>query len=126
MSAYHATEHVVIEGSNMITGGAARDMGGISMGSTGMIFIHDGVIGGSGASRALYDRLESAFERGARIVGECPCTARSGCPRCTMSYRCGNNNQYLHKMAALEVFERINGGEYTTLLESFDKSNPIV
>ncbi|MDE0526820.1 MAG: DEAD/DEAH box helicase [Thaumarchaeota archaeon] len=125
-SGYHATEHVVIEGSNMITGGASRNLGGISMGSSGMIFVHDGVIGGSGASRALYDRLETAFERGARIVGECPCTAESGCPRCTMSYRCGNNNQYLHKAAALEVFERINGGQATALLDSFEGCSPIV
>lgn len=125
-SGYHATEHVVIEGSNMITGGASRNLGGISMGSSGMIFVHDGVIGGSGASRALYDRLETAFERGARIVGECPCTAESGCPRCTMSYRCGNNNQYLHKAASLEVFERINGGQATSLLDSFEGCSPIV
>ncbi|MCE2498420.1 MAG: DEAD/DEAH box helicase [Nitrosopumilaceae archaeon] len=125
-SGYHATEHVVIEGSNMITGGASRNLGGISMGSSGMIFVHDGVIGGSGASRALYDRLETAFERGARIVGECPCTAESGCPRCTMSYRCGNNNQYLHKAASLEVFERINGGQATALLDSFEGCSPIV
>ena len=125
-SGYHATEHVVIEGSNMITGGASRNLGGISMGSSGMIFVHDGVIGGSGASRALYDRLETAFERGARIVGECPCTAESGCPRCTMSYRCGNNNQYLHKAASLEVFERINSGQATALLDSFEGCSPIV
>ena len=125
-SGYHATEHVVIEGSNMITGGASRNLGGISMGSSGMIFVHDGVVGGSGASRALYDRLEKAFERGMRIVGECPCSSESGCPRCTMSYRCGNNNQYLHKMAALEIFERINDGQKTTLLDSFEGHNPIV
>ena len=125
-SGYHAAEHVVIEGSNMITGGASRDLGGISMGESGMIFIHDGVIGGSGASRALYDRLEKAFERGSSIIGECKCTSESGCPRCIMSYRCGNNNQYLHKAAALEIFERINGGAETRLLDSFDRYTPIV
>lgn len=126
-SGYHATEHVVIEGSNMITGGASQDLGGISMGTSGMIFIHDGVTGGSGASRALYDRLEMAFERGASIIGECPCRSESGCPRCIMSYRCGNNNQYLHKMAALEIFKRINSGEQTTLLlDSLKGHKPIV
>ena len=31
-SGYHATEHVVIEGSNMITGGVSQDLGGISLG----------------------------------------------------------------------------------------------
>ena len=126
-SGYHATEHVVIEGSNMITGGASQNLGGISMGSSGMIFVHDGVKGGSGASRALYDRLEMAFERGACMIAECPCNSVSGCPRCIMSYRCGNNNQYLHKMAALEIFERINSGEKTALLpDAGDGHRPIV
>ncbi|MEK0320114.1 MAG: DEAD/DEAH box helicase, partial [Nitrosopumilus sp.] len=32
-SGYHATEHVVIEGSNMITGGVSQDLGGISLGT---------------------------------------------------------------------------------------------
>ena len=126
-SGYHATEHVVIEGSNMITGGASQNLGGISMGTSGMIFVHDGVIGGSGASRALYDRLELAFKRSMHIVDECPCRAESGCPRCIMSYRCGNNNEYLHKMASLEVLKRINDGEHTSLsLDSLEYQKPIV
>ena len=38
-SGYHATEHVVIEGSNMVTGGVSQDLGGISLGTSGLIFI---------------------------------------------------------------------------------------
>lgn len=113
MSAFHATEHVVIEGSVMITGGASADLGGISLGSSGLIFVYDGTIGGNGASRALYDRIEKAFARSLRILTECPCASESGCPRCTFSYRCGNNNEYLHKMAAAEVLDRILAGERT-------------
>ena len=114
-SAYHAAEHVVIEGSNMIIGGASQDLGGISMGMSGVIYVHDGVVGGSGASRALYDRLEKAFARGGEIIRGCPCTSADGCPRCTYSYKCGNNNEFLHKLAALEVFERIAAGEQTEI-----------
>jgi DEAD/DEAH box helicase domain-containing protein len=33
-SGYHATEHVVIEGSNMVTGGVSQDLGGISLGAS--------------------------------------------------------------------------------------------
>jgi DEAD/DEAH box helicase domain-containing protein len=117
MSSYHATEHVVIEGSAMITGGASQDLGGISLGSSGLIFVHDGSVGGNGASRALYDRLEKAFRRTWRILSECPCTSESGCPRCTYSYRCGNNNEYLHKLAATEVAARIIEGERTEIGE---------
>ena len=113
-SAYHASEHVVIEGSSMITGGASQDLGGISLGSSGFIFVYDGSIGGNGASMVLYERLEKAFERAYRIVLECPCVSESGCPRCTYSYRCGNNNEFLHKKAALEVLQRIVVGREPT------------
>jgi len=125
-SGYHATEHVVIEGSNMITGGVSQDLGGISLGKSGMIFIYDGAIGGSGASKALYDRFEKALERSMYIVKECPCQNESGCPRCTFSYRCGNNNEYLHKYSALEILERINKGEKTELIDPTEGDRPLV
>ena len=125
-SGYHATEHVVIEGSNMITGGASQDLGGISLGTSGLIFIYDGAIGGSGASKALYDRFEKALERSVFIVKECPCKNESGCPRCTFSYRCGNNNEYLHKYSALEILERINSGEKTEIVDPIEGDRPLV
>ena len=125
-SAYHATEHVIIEGSNMITGGVSQDLGGISLGSSGLIFVYDSAIGGSGASKALYDRLERAFERSLHIVKECPCKNEAGCPRCTFSYRCGNNNEYLHKLASAEVLQRINDGETTEVSEPVEGDKPLV
>jgi len=125
-SGYHATEHVVIEGSNMITGGVSQDLGGISLGSSGLIFIYDSAIGGNGASKALYDRLEKAFERSLHIVKECPCKSESGCPRCTFSYRCGNNNEYLHKLAAGEILQRIIDGETTEVSEPVEGDKPLV
>ncbi len=125
-SGYHATEHVVIEGSNMITGGVSQDLGGISLGTSGLIFIYDGAIGGSGASKALYDRFEKALERSMYIVKECPCKNESGCPRCTFSYRCGNNNEYLHKYSALEILQRINDGEKTQLIDPTEGDRPLV
>jgi DEAD/DEAH box helicase domain-containing protein len=117
MSGFHASEHVLIEGSAMITGGAAQDLGGISLGSTGLIFVYDGSIGGNGASKILYDRLDNAFGRSLRILSECSCNSASGCPRCTYSYRCGNNNEFLHKHAAIEVMNRIVEGEKTKIGE---------
>ena len=125
-SGYHATEHVVIEGSNMITGGVSQDLGGISLGTSGLIFIYDGAIGGSGASKALYDRFEQALERSMFIVKECPCKNEAGCPRCTFSYRCGDNNEYLHKYSALEILERINKGEKTELVDPTEGDRPLV
>ena len=125
-SGYHATEHVVIEGSNMITGGVSQDLGGISLGTSGLVFVYDSAIGGNGASRALYERLEKAFERSLQIVRECPCKNESGCPRCTFSYRCGNNNEYLHKAAATEILQRIIDGETTDVSEPVEGDKPLV
>ena len=125
-SGYHATEHVVIEGSNMITGGVSQDLGGISLGTSGLIFIYDSAIGGNGASKALFDRFEAALERSMIIIKECPCQNESGCPRCTFSYRCGNNNEFLHKHSALEILQRINSGEETKLIEPTEGDRPLV
>lgn len=126
MSSYHAAEHVVIEGSSMITGGASQDLGGISLGSSGMIFVYDSSVGGNGASKVLFDRLEKAFDRGKSILSECPCRSESGCPRCTYSYRCGNNNEYLHKYAALEVYNRILQKERTEIGEPAEGERSLV
>jgi DEAD/DEAH box helicase domain-containing protein len=125
-SGYHATEHIIIEGSNMVTGGVSQDLGGISLGVSGLIFIYDGAIGGNGASKALYDRLEKAFERSLSIVKECLCTNEAGCPRCTFSYKCGNNNEFLHKIASLEILQRINDGEKTEIIEPTEGDRPLV
>lgn len=125
-SGYHATEHLIIEGSNMVTGGVSQDLGGISLGTSGLIFVYDGAIGGNGASKALYDRLEKAFERSHLIVKECPCDNEAGCPRCTFSYRCGNNNEFLHKKASIEILQRIINGEKTEITEPTEGDRPLV
>ena len=94
--------------------------------TSGLVFVYDGAVGGSGASRALYDRFEDAVSRAKSIVKECPCTTEDGCPRCTYSYRCGNNNEYLHKAAALEIFERICDGQTCTMVSAKDGEKPLV
>ena len=88
------------------TGGVSQDLGGISLGTSGLIFIYDGAIGGSGASKALYDRFEKVLERSMHIVKECPCKNEAGCPRCTFSYRCGNNNEFLDKLVSIRNFRK--------------------
>ncbi len=126
MSGYHASEHVLIEGSSMITGGASQDMGGVSLGSSGLIFIHDGSIGGNGASRVLYERFDNAIRRALRILVECPCKSESGCPRCTYSYRCGNNNEYLHKIAAIEILNKAASGQQTEIGQNVQADRALV
>ncbi|MCE7743422.1 MAG: DEAD/DEAH box helicase [Candidatus Heimdallarchaeota archaeon] len=99
---FHAVEHVVIESSSMLTGGGSSEIGGISMGKSGAIFVYDGAKGGSGLSKLLYDRLEEGFQRSLEILKNCKCSTDDGCPRCTYSYQCGNNNQPLNKLGAVE------------------------
>ena len=110
-SGYHAAEHVIIEGSNMVTGGASQDLGGISLGTSGLVFVYDGAVG-KAAVQAVPSMIDSRMQ--IKIVKECPCTTEDGCPRCTYSYRCGNNNEYLHKAA--EIFERICDGQTCTMV----------
>jgi len=61
-SSYHAAEHVLIEGTNPLTGGVGNSVGGISLDS-GMIFVYDAAAGGSGASANLYEKAEGAMRR---------------------------------------------------------------
>ncbi|MHA1949534.1 MAG: DEAD/DEAH box helicase [Candidatus Thorarchaeota archaeon] len=105
--AFHALEHVVIESSDMLTGGGAREIGGVSMGDSGIIFVYDGSPGGNGASKLLFTKLDEAFKRSKVILEKCDCTTIDGCPLCTYSYYCGNNNSPLFKIGALESIKRI-------------------
>ncbi|HET7642020.1 MAG TPA: hypothetical protein VFK40_00810, partial [Nitrososphaeraceae archaeon] len=68
-------------------------------------------------SKNLFDKIELAIRRAYTILTECPCENEDGCPRCTYSYRCGNNNEYLHKKAAIEVISRIIKGEKIKMID---------
>lgn len=105
--AFHALEHVVIESSDMLTGGSAREIGGVSMGDSGIIFVYDGSPGGNGASKLLFSRFEEALKRVETILEKCDCKTVDGCPLCTYSYQCGNNNQPLFRFGALESVRKI-------------------
>ncbi len=125
--AFHALEHVLIESSNMLTGGGTREIGGVSMGDSGIIFVYDGSPGGNGASRLLFSRLEEAFRRSESILSKCECKRVDGCPMCTYSYQCGNNNRPLFKMGALESVRQIlSGAESSVDTTEYKAYQPIV
>ncbi|MEM4735109.1 MAG: DEAD/DEAH box helicase [Candidatus Thorarchaeota archaeon] len=124
---FHAVEHVLIESSGMLTGGGAHETGGVSMGDSGTIFVYDGAPGGTGASKLLYGRLEEAFSRMETILSTCECQTVDGCPLCTYSYQCGNNNRPLFKAGALEVTRMIlDGVEMDLDLQSYREFEPLV
>lgn len=99
---FHAIEHVLIESGNSLTGGGANQIGGLSMGDTGLVFVYDGSPGGSGLSKLLFERMEKGIFRTLKILEDCPCGRIDGCPRCTYSYQCGNNNQPLNRIGAID------------------------
>ncbi|MHA2357903.1 MAG: DEAD/DEAH box helicase [Candidatus Heimdallarchaeaceae archaeon] len=115
---FHAVEHVLIESSSMLTGGGSAEIGGISMGESGVIFVYDAAKGGSGLSKLLYDRLEEGFNRSLKILQKCDCKTTDGCPKCTYSYQCGNNNQPLNKIGAIETLKLL-GKEKLSMIDDF-------
>ena len=125
--AFHALEHVVIESSDMLTGGGNREIGGVSMGDSGIIFVYDGSPGGNGASKLLFSRLGEAFKRTRTILEKCDCNTLDGCPLCTYSYYCGNNNSPLFKIGALESVKQILSDVPTTVdTERYEGFEPMV
>ncbi len=107
---FHALEHVLIEASDALTGGGSQYMGGIST-PDGDIFVYDATIGGSGLSKLLFKRLNRAFRISYDVLKNCECNRVDGCPRCTYSYQCGNNNQPLNRIGAINVLKKILKGE---------------
>jgi len=99
---FHALEHVLIEASDVLTGGGSQQMGGIST-PEGDIFVYDATLGGSGLSKLLFKRLDRGFEIAYEVLKRCECQRVDGCPRCTYSYQCGNNNQPLNRIGAMEA-----------------------
>ena len=124
---FHALEHVLIESSDMLTGGGTREIGGVSMGDSGIIFVYDGSPGGNGASKLLFGKLDEAFRRTKTILEKCDCNTVDGCPLCTYSYHCGNNNSPLYKLGALESVEMILAKAETTVdTEGYAGYEPLV
>ncbi len=106
---FHALEHVLIESSDALTGGS-QHIGGIST-PEGDIFVYDAVKGGSGLSKLLFERLDKAFKVAYDVLKNCDCNRIEGCPKCTYSYHCGNNNTPLNRIGAMLSAEKWLKGE---------------
>jgi DEAD/DEAH box helicase domain-containing protein len=108
-SATHAAEHILISAAVTLTGADSAEMGGISY-PDGSVIIYDGAYGGSGLTRLLFERMEKDFERGAEMLAACKCDREDGCPKCTYSPYCGNNNKFLWKDGALKALRHVLKG----------------
>jgi DEAD/DEAH box helicase domain-containing protein len=72
-------------------------------------FVYDGVEGGLGFSRAVYDEFEALAARAADRLRSCDCGRPDGCPACTYSPNCGNDNAPLLRAPAVDVLELLAG-----------------
>ena len=107
-SALHALEHTLIGLLPLFVLAERQDIGGVSypfyprpLPSRGgpTIFIYDGYPGGVGYARAAAQQFPRWIAAARDLLERCPC--EEGCPRCILSPKCGNGNQYLDKQAAL-------------------------
>ena len=84
-------------------------------------FIYDGIEGGLGFARAIYDSFEALSERARDQLRDCRCGRPNGCPACTFDENCGNDNQPLLRESAVDVLNLLLG---ETTLEAFEESRP--
>lgn len=113
-SAIHALEHTLIGLLPLFVLAERQDIGGVSYpfyprplpsGSGPTIFIYDGYPGGVGYAKAAARQFPRWVAAACDLLQRCPC--EEGCPRCILSPKCGNGNQYLHKQAALLLAEAL-------------------
>ena len=105
-AALHALEHTLIQLLPAFVLCERADVGGVSYPlypATGgsMIFVYDGYPGGVGYAHAGAEVFGRWLQAAQELLARCPCQA--GCPRCVLSPKCGNGNQFLDKPAALTL-----------------------
>jgi len=74
-------------------------------------FIYDGVDGGLGFARAIYDNFEALAKRARDQLRDCQCGQPNGCPGCTFDENCGNDNKPLLRSSAIDVLNQLLGAE---------------
>ncbi len=109
-SGIHALEHAMIGLLPLFVLAERRDVGGVSYpvyphelpsGEGAVVFIYDGYPGGVGYARAGAEQFGRWMAATYEQLSTCPC--KNGCPRCILSPKCGNGNQFLDKQAALAL-----------------------
>ncbi|RKD97300.1 DEAD/DEAH box helicase [Halopiger aswanensis] len=81
-------------------------------------FIYDGIDGGLGFARAIYENFEAVARRAREHISDCDCGRVDGCPACVMDEQCGNDNQPLHRDAAVDVLDQLLGDADEDALEA--------
>ncbi|WP_160133270.1 DEAD/DEAH box helicase [Halococcus salsus] len=107
----HAAEHGTIGMAPLELRLDKGDLGGLSQCRHPELdgpvwFVYDGVAGGLGFSRAIFDSYETIAAHTRDMIRECDCDGEDGCPACVMDSNCGDDNSPLHRSMAVELLER--------------------
>jgi DEAD/DEAH box helicase domain-containing protein len=106
LGSLHAAEHALIAMLPLQATCDRWDIGGLSIDFHDAfdgpgIFVYDGHPGGVGITEAGFDRFEQWAATALRALEACPC--EDGCPACVQSPKCGNLNEPLDKLGAIDV-----------------------
>jgi DEAD/DEAH box helicase domain-containing protein len=109
----HATEHSLIKMSPTILTADSKNLGGLSTphhDKTGKstIFIYDGIEGGVGFSHEIYEQISKLSIKTKNLIDKCDCDSDHGCPACTMSPMCGDNNEPMDTSGASYLLEKLH------------------
>lgn len=113
--AIHALEHTMIGLLPLFVLAERLDIGGVSYpfypgplasGGGPTIFIYDGYPGGVGYALAAARQFPRWVTAARDLLQSCPC--EGGCPRCILSPKCGNGNQFLDKRTAFKLAEALS------------------
>ncbi len=108
----HAAEHSLIHMLPLLMLIDEKDVGGVSTDfhqelESPAIFIHDAVEGGVGFSHDAYSRFEELGKKAVKRLNSCSCESLKGCPACTFSSDCGNDNEPLNRLLAVDLLKRL-------------------
>jgi DEAD/DEAH box helicase domain-containing protein len=70
-------------------------------------FVHNGINGGIGFSKAIYEHFATLAERTREHIAACECARQQGCPMCVMSEHCGDNNDPLDTLTGTLILEDV-------------------
>jgi len=113
--ALHAAEHGLINMLPVLMLIDQKDVGGMSTKDHydvseegGVVFLYDGVEGGVGFVYDAFERFSELAEKAKERFEKCSCRSVKGCPTCTFSSNCGNDNEPLNRPLAIELLDKMN------------------
>ena len=116
----HAIEHVLQHAGVTIAGISPENLDGLYENDSSITrfkkiyIVDDSGDGESGATQAIYAKIEETIRRAFEIISQCKgpkgdgCENVNGCPKCTMKMqKCTQYNDHLNKPVAIKKLEKV-------------------